>query len=49
MPAGETLVEGDIRDARTLDRAIDGADVIFHQAGVVSVDRSVEAPCGATR
>ncbi len=49
VPAGETLVEGDIRDARTLDRAIDGADVIFHQAGVVSVDRSVEAPCGATR
>ncbi len=39
-----TLVEGDVRDPIALQRAASGVDLIFHQAGLVSVPRSVEAP-----
>jgi UDP-glucose 4-epimerase len=42
-----TVVEGDIRDRRQLDRAARGADVIFHEAASVSVDRSIEDPEGS--
>ena len=41
------LIEADIRDDRALDRATENVDVIFHQAGVVSVTESVEAPVDA--
>jgi UDP-glucose 4-epimerase len=46
---GERLrfVEGDIRDAVTLEKALDGADLVFHQAAMVSVQKSVEAPLEA--
>lgn len=39
-----TFIEGDIRDADVLEQAADGCDVIFHEAAVVSVTRTVEAP-----
>lgn len=42
-----TVVEGDIREGRRLDRAARGADVIFHEAASVSVDRSIEDPEGS--
>jgi UDP-glucose 4-epimerase len=38
------LVVGDVRDEATVREATTGVDVVFHQAAVVSVDRSVEAP-----
>jgi UDP-glucose 4-epimerase len=46
---GEALevVEGDIRDRARLDRAAAGARVIFHQAAMRSVPRSVQDPLGA--
>lgn len=39
-----TFIKGDIRDADALARAAEGCDVIFHEAAVVSVTRTVEAP-----
>lgn len=44
VPDGVTFVRGDIRDDSRVDSLVDGTDIIFHQAAVVSVDRSVEAP-----
>ncbi len=38
------LVEGDIRDRPTVDRALQGCAAIFHQAALGSVPRSVEDP-----
>ncbi len=39
-----TFIEGDIRDAGILGRAIQGCDVVFHHAALVSVTQSVEDP-----
>lgn len=39
-----TLIDGDVRDEQTVTKAVDGVDLIFHQAANVSVQRSVEAP-----
>lgn len=39
-----TLVEGDIRDRDTVKTAMEGVDVVFHQAGLVSVEKSIEDP-----
>lgn len=36
--------EGDIRDRTLLQKVMDGVDVVFHQAAVVSVPLSVEQP-----
>jgi len=44
VPDHATLIEGDVRDPDAVERAAAGADVIFHQAAVVSVDRSIEVP-----
>jgi len=44
VPDGATVVEGDIRDETALSEAMDGVDVVFHQAAIVSVARSVEDP-----
>jgi UDP-glucose 4-epimerase len=44
VPAGAELVQGDVRDADDLGWAMDDVDVVFHQAGLVSVDRSVDRP-----
>jgi UDP-glucose 4-epimerase len=39
-----TVVRGSITDAAALDRALAGAEVVFHQAAMGSVPRSVEIP-----
>ena len=38
------LIEGDIRDAATVQRAVEGAQVVFHEAALPSVARSVADP-----
>ncbi|MCL2680824.1 MAG: SDR family oxidoreductase [Coriobacteriia bacterium] len=38
------LVEGDIRDLEILDAAVEGVDMILHQAALPSVPRSIKAP-----
>lgn len=42
------LVEGDIQEATVLGQAMEGCQVVFHQAAVVSVTKSVEAPVAST-
>ncbi|MGH0034412.1 MAG: SDR family oxidoreductase [Myxococcota bacterium] len=42
------LCVGDIRDASLLQRCLDGVDVVFHQAAVASVPRSVADPVGTS-
>jgi UDP-glucose 4-epimerase len=44
VPDEATIVEGDVRDPSVLDRAMDGVDVIFHEAAVVSVPKTVDDP-----
>lgn len=44
VPAEATFVEGDVRDADALATAAEGVDIIFHEAALVSVERSIEAP-----
>lgn len=39
-----TLHVGDVRDDATVREAMDGVDVVFHEAALVSVDRSIETP-----
>ncbi len=43
-----TLVEGDIRNRTDVDRAIKGVDIVFHEAALPSVARSVEDPVTST-
>lgn len=38
------LVEGDIRDAEAVGRAMKGVELVYHEAALASVPRSVEAP-----
>lgn len=38
------VIEGDIRDSSTVGRAVKGASVVFHEAALGSVSRSVEDP-----
>ena len=38
------LFKGDVRDAELVGRAVDGAEVVFHQAAVPSVPRSIAEP-----
>ncbi|MFC3959435.1 NAD-dependent epimerase/dehydratase family protein [Halovivax cerinus] len=44
VPAGAEFVEADVRDGDALERAVDAADVVFHEAAMVSVGQSVEEP-----
>ena len=39
-----TFVEGDVRDRETIDSAMTDVDVVFHEAGLVSVAASTERP-----
>ncbi|MBI5064014.1 MAG: SDR family oxidoreductase [Desulfatitalea sp.] len=39
-----TFVKGDIKDERTLNRAVKGCEVVFHLAAVVSVTQTVKDP-----
>ncbi len=43
-----TFIEGDILDDTTLVRALEGCDVVFHQAAVVSVTQTVRNPVPST-
>jgi UDP-glucose 4-epimerase len=47
--AGERLeiVRGDLRDLAAVERVVQGAEVVFHQAAMRSVPRSVADPLGA--
>lgn len=44
VPDEATAIAGDVRDPATLAAAMDGVDLVFHEAAVVSVERSLEAP-----
>ncbi|MFC6721924.1 NAD-dependent epimerase/dehydratase family protein [Halobacteriaceae archaeon SHR40] len=44
VPAEAEFIEGDIRDESAVADAIAGVDCVFHEAALVSVDRSVEVP-----
>ena len=39
-----TLIEGDIRDLATCRQAVEGADIVLHQAALGSVPRSIKDP-----
>ena len=41
------VVRGDIRDLPTVARAVAGAEIVYHQAAMRSVPRSVDDPLGA--
>ncbi|MFC7080013.1 NAD-dependent epimerase/dehydratase family protein [Halorussus caseinilyticus] len=49
VPAGADLVEGDVCDSETVAEAMDGADLVFHEAALVSVEKSVESPPESNR
>lgn len=38
------FIKGDVTDPRAVARAVDGVEVVFHQAALASVPRSVAAP-----
>lgn len=42
--ANARFIEGDVRDRRAVDRAIDGAEVVFHLAASVGNKRSIDCP-----
>lgn len=44
VPDEVSVHEGDIRDESVVDAAMDGVDLVFHQAAMVSVPESVERP-----
>jgi len=44
VPESATTIEADIRDMTELAAAVEATDVAFHQAALVSVDRSIEKP-----
>jgi len=44
VPDAARVVEADVRDEDALASAVDGVDVVFHQAAIVSVAQSVEDP-----
>ena len=43
------FIEGDINDDAALSKAIDGAEIVFHEAALPSVPRSVEDPAETHR
>jgi nucleoside-diphosphate-sugar epimerase len=44
VPAGADLIEGDLRDVDGVRAAVAGIDVVFHNAAIRSVARSVDDP-----
>ena len=53
VPDGAEFIEADLRDLAAMEKATQGIEVVFHQAAVRSVPRSVEEPllvheCNAT-
>lgn len=49
VPAGAKLLEGDVADPDDVARAASGCDVVFHQAALGSVTRSIERPLDTDR
>jgi UDP-glucose 4-epimerase len=49
VPDGADLIVGDVCDADRLAEAMDGVDLVYHEAAVVSVARSTEAPLETNR
>jgi UDP-glucose 4-epimerase len=47
--AGLTVIKGDLNDPAALRRAVQGAEVIFHEAALPSVPRSVADPITSNR
>ena len=41
------VIDGDLRDLATVERAVRGVDIVYHQAAMRSVPRSVDDPLGA--
>ena len=46
VPEAAKFVQGDVRVGPLIERVAEGVDLIFHEAAVVSVERSVEDPVG---
>jgi UDP-glucose 4-epimerase len=44
VPDDVDLIEADVRNQSAVTEACDGVDLVFHEAALVSVDASVEAP-----
>jgi UDP-glucose 4-epimerase len=44
VAADVDLIEGDLRDAGALGRALDGVELVFHEAAIASVPRSLVDP-----
>jgi nucleoside-diphosphate-sugar epimerase len=44
LPGKVELIEGSIVDAATVEKAMEGVEVVFHEAAIPSVIRSVENP-----
>lgn len=49
VPAGVDVIDGDVSDAGTAERAVAGMDVVLHQAAIPSVPRSVAEPLATHR
>ncbi|NEU56499.1 NAD-dependent epimerase/dehydratase family protein [Halorussus sp. MSC15.2] len=49
VPEGAHLVEGDVCDPETVAEAMDGTDLVFHEAALVSVEESVADPPESNR
>src|SRR5688572_1756077 len=47
--AGAEFLEGDLADAAFAARAVQGVDLVFHQAAIPSVPRSVQDPATSHR
>jgi UDP-glucose 4-epimerase len=47
VPNDVEVIVGDVRDRETVDRAVAGVDVVFHQAARVSVAASIDDPVGS--
>lgn len=43
-----TLIEGDIRDRETCMKAVEGKDIVYHEAALGSVPRSIKDPMTST-
>ena len=44
VPAGATVIRGDLRDLDAVREAVRGVDVVFHHGAVRSVPRSIDEP-----
>lgn len=44
VPEGARFIEGDLRDPDCLSKAVSGVDVVFHEAAIRSVPRSIDEP-----